>query len=338
MIYPNFLKKGNNIDVPMPSASASDEIDKARFINAKQKFKNLGFNINLSEHTFLCQKARSAPAEERGAEFNKMLESDSKAILCGAGGEFLVEMLDYIDFDIIKNNPKWIEGFSDPTGILLPITTKYDIATIYGNNFKSFGAEEWDISLQKNIEILTGKTLSENSYELYEGERKERITGLEGYNLTDKVEWKTLDKSSELNIKGRVIAGCLDVISILAGTKYDGMHDFSKRYKKDGNIIIFDNCELSKEALIRELWKLNEMEYFKYTKCVIFGRNGEEKSYIYESMEDCLKDSVLNKLNIPIIYDADISHKGPSLSIINGSIMSLKYKDGKAQIEFELKK
>ena len=64
---------------------------------------------------------------------------------------------------------------------------------------------------------------------------------------------------------------------------------------------------LSKEALIRELWKLNEMEYFKYTKCVIFGRNGEEKSYIYESMEDCLKDSVLNKLNIPIIYDADIS-------------------------------
>ena len=57
-----------------------------------------------------------------------------------------------------------------------------------------------------------------------------------------------------------------------------------------------------------------------------------------ESMEDCLKDSVLNKLNIPIIYDADISHKGPSLSIINGSIMSLKYKDGKAQIEFELKK
>ena len=247
-------------------------------------------------------------------------------------------MLDYIDFDIIKNNPKWIEGFSDPTRILLPITTKYDIATIYGNNFKSFGAEEWDISLQKNIEILTGKTLSENSYELYEGERKERITGLEGYNLTDKVEWKILDKSSELNIKGRVIAGCLDVISILAGTKYDGMHDFSKRYKEDGNIIIFDNCELSKEALIRELWKLNEMEYFKYTKCVIFGRNGEEKSYIYESMEDCLKDSVLNKLNIPIIYDADISHKGPSLSIINGSIMSLKYKDGKAQIEFELKK
>ena len=142
MIYPNFLKKGNNIDVPMPSASASDEIDKARFINAKQKFENLGFNINLSEHTFLCQKARSAPAEERGAEFNKMLESDSKAILCGAGGEFLVEMLDYIDFDIIKNNPKWIEGFSDPTGILFPITTKYDIATIYGNNFKSFGAEE----------------------------------------------------------------------------------------------------------------------------------------------------------------------------------------------------
>ena len=44
-------------------------------------------------------------------------------------------------------------------------------------------------------------------------------------------------------------------------------------------------------------------------------------------MKTCLQDSVLNELNIPIIYDADISHKGPCLTIINGAIAMIKYND-----------
>lgn len=52
--------------------------------------------------------------------------------MCASGGEFLLEILPYIDFDLLKNNPKFVCGFSDPTGLLYPITTKCDIATIYG--------------------------------------------------------------------------------------------------------------------------------------------------------------------------------------------------------------
>ena len=51
-------------------------------------------------------------------------------------------------------------------------------------------------------------------------------------------------------------------------------------------------------------------------------------------METCLKDSVLSKLNIPIIYDADISHKGPSMTIINGPIVTIKCENGKGAISF----
>ena len=63
------------------------------------------------------------------------------------------------------------------------------------------------------------------------------------------------------------------IISEIAGTKYDGTKDFNKRYKEDGIIWYFDNCELSKEELIRVLWKLHEMEYFKYTNLIILGSN-----------------------------------------------------------------
>lgn len=64
-------------------------------------------------------------------------------------------------FAKIQTNPKFIQGFSDPTGILFPVTTKYDIATIYGNNFGDYGAECDDKSILDNIQIITGNIIEQ---------------------------------------------------------------------------------------------------------------------------------------------------------------------------------
>ena len=79
------------------------------------------------------------------------------------------------------------------------------------------------------------------------------------------------------------------------------------------------------------------MDYFKYAKAVIFGRNGLDKSYYDYTMEETIKDSVLTKYDIPIIYDADISHKAPTMTIINGAIATVIAENGKGNIKFELK-
>ena len=336
MIYPKFIKDGNTISVPAPSDGAYCEQDVNRFKNAKKKIEECGYKVNLSKNIFNSVKGRSADAKVRAEELNMMFDdNETDFIWCASGGEFLVEMLPYVSFEKIVQNPKWIEGFSDPTGILFPITTKYDIATIYGNNFKSFGAEEYDKSLNENLEIIKGNLITELSYDMYEDERQDKITGLEGYNYTSKVEWKTIEGAST-NFKGRIFAGCMDLILELAGTKYDGTARFIEKYKEDGIIWGFDNCDLSKEQIIMSLWKLNELGYFNYTKGIIFGRCGNENSYLEYDMENCLKDSVISQLNVPIIFDADISHKGPSMTIINGSIATVKYENGKGKISFEL--
>lgn len=336
MEYPKFLKQNDLIGVPAPSAGAWDELKVNKFKHAKKYFEDNGYNLVLSKNLYKCDKGRSSDKKTRAKEINEMFKSkDIDLILCAGGGEFLVEILPYIDFNLIKNNPKYICGFSDPTGLLFPITTKYDIATIYGSNFSSFGEEEFHRCHYDFLDIITGKRLNEESYDMYEGEYQEKVTGLEGLNLTDKVYWHTLD-NKKVNITGRIIGGCFDIIAELAGTKYDGTKDFNERYKEDGIIWYFDNCELSMEETIRTLWKLNELDYFKYTKLVIFGRFGLEKSYFDYYVKTCLQDSILNELNIPIIYDADISHKGPSLTIINGSMAHVECDDGKGKIEFRL--
>ena len=337
MIYPKFIKENSCIGIPAPSSGAYNQQKINQMLNAKKNLESLGYNLILSENLLKCHKARSASSIVRATEINYMITNkDIDMILCATGGEFLVEILPYINFDLLKENPKFFIGFSDPTGILYPITTKYDIATIYGHNFSSLGTEKFHKSHTDFLEIIKGNIIEQQSYDLYEENRFERKTGLEEYNLTEKVYWNTLD-NKDVFVKGRIIGGCLDVIAEIAGTKYDGINFFNEKYKDDGIIWYFDNCELSMEETIRTLWRLSELDYFKYTKGIIFGRFGQNITNLDYDVRTCLEDSVISSLNIPIIYDADISHKGPSLTIINGSIATIKVKEGKSTTNFELK-
>lgn len=335
MIYPNFLNKNDVIDVPAPSDGADNEAKINRYKNACKYFESLGYKVKLSKNIFNSNKGRSASEFERAKEINEFFKDDSSLVFCASGGEFLVEILPFVNFDLLKENPKFVAGFSDPTGLLYYITTKLDIATIYGKNFSNFGSSTLHVSEENFLNLISGSTNIEESYSLYEDEYLKRVTGLEGYNLGKEVKWQLLNNDS-LHVSGRVIGGCIDIISEVAGTKYDGGASFGEKYKDDGIIWYFDNCELSCEEVIRTLWKFNELGYFKYAKAVIFGRFGVEVSNVGYTIKECLSDSILSKLNIPIIFDADISHKGPCLNIINGAIMDLEVKNYKGKISFIL--
>ena len=337
MKYPKFIDNNSTIGVITPSAGAFKETKKNKFKNAKKVLESYGYNIVMSKNIFTCVKGRSNTAKARAREVEEYFNnSNIDLILCATGGDFLLEILPYIDFNIIKSNPKWISGFSDPTGLLYTITTKLDIATIYGQNFSPFGMEKLHKTQIDFLNMINGKLISYDSFDKYEDSYTEEVTGLEYYNLNKKVSWKVL-KGDSAKFKGRIIGGCFDLISNLIGTKYDGGVDFTLKYKDDGIIWYFDNCELSLEEVIRVLWKMNEIGYFKYATGIIFGRFGVVNSYYGYDVKSCLLDSVLNSLDIPVIYDADISHKSPSMNIINGAIAFVKCKNNKGTIKFELR-
>lgn len=337
MIYPKFIKENDLIGVPAPSNGAKNELKINKYNHAIKVFEDLGYKVLVSKYYLHSRKARSASAKKRAKEINEMFNnSNIDMIICASGGEFLVEILDYVNFDLIKKNPKYVVGFSDPTGLLYPITTKYDIATIYGSNFTSLGTYNLNKAQKDFLDTIKGNLKTLTSYSKYEEEYPELITGLEDSILNHDVYWKTLDNNM-VEVSGRIIGGCIDIIAELAGTKYDGIDIFNEKYKDDGIIWYFDNCELTCEELIRTLWKLNSLGYFKYTKCIIFGRFGRLSSFLGYTEKSCLKDSIVSKLNIPIIYDACFSHKAPCMPVINGAIAYIKYQDGKAKVSYKLK-
>lgn len=336
MIYPEFLKEHDTIGVTAPSDGITDEVKLKRLDNAIKNFEEKGFNIKETPNVRCSVKGRSSSSKERAEELESLYKDDNvKTIITSGGGDFLLEMLSELDFNAIKDNPKWLQGNSDPTGLLFTITTNLDIATVYSDNFKTFGMEPWHKSLENNLEILKGNIIEQTSFSKYE-EDKKLITGLEPFNLTKKVYWKNLNNEEVINIKGRMIGGCLDLITELFGTRFDKTKDFLEKYKDDGIIWYFDVCELSSESLIRTLWKLKDNGYFKYTKGILFSRVYACNSYYDISYEEAIYES-LKDLNIPIIINADIGHVSPRMTIINGAITTITSSKGKGKIRFELK-
>ena len=337
MIYPEFLKEKDTIGVTAPSDGITDKVKLKRLDNAIKNFEDRSFIIKETPNVRCSVKGRSASSKERTDELESLYKDDNvKAIICASGGDFLLEMLSELDFNVIKDNPKWLQGFSDPTGLLFTITNNLDIATIYADNFGCFGMEPWHKSLENNLEILKGNIIEQTSFSKYEKGYKDYITGKEPYELTEKVYWQNLNNEEVINIKGRMIGGCLDIITDLFGTRFDKTKDFLEKYKDDGIIWYFDVCELSSESIIRILWKLKDNNYFKYTKGILFSRVYACNSYYDITYEEAIYES-LKDLNIPIIINTDIGHVSPRMTIINGAIATITSSKGKGKIKFELK-
>ena len=240
-------------------------------------------------------------------------------------------MLSELNFNVILNNPKWIQGYSDPTSLLFTITTNLDIATIYANNFKTFSMNPWHYSLENNFKILKGNIIKQESFDLYEKDFFSSSNDGQ-YNLDTPVIWKNLFSSDCFNIHGRIIGGCIDVLGNLIGTRFDKTKEFVERYKDDGIIWYFENCELTNEDIVRVLWQMKEANWFKYVKGIVFGRSATDSSYYNVSFKNAISTS-LSYLNVPIIYDVDIGHVAPRMTIINGAIANINFCNGKGYIE-----
>ena len=334
MIFPKWIREGDTIGVTALSDGVYKETDKIRFENGKKQLESRGFEVVMTPNVFMAdEKGRSSIGGERATQLASLIKDENvTGIISAKGGNYLMEMLPYVDFDEILRNPKWIQGYSDNTSLIYYLTTKYDLATVYGCNFGDFGMEEWSRSVLGNIAVLKGEEKTQKSFEYFEDGFHDRITGLEGYYKDMPVCWKNLRGEEELKIKGRLIGGCLDVLLNITGTRYDGTLEFCEKYKNDGIVFYFETYDLNSEELMMGLWHLKELGWFKYASGFVFGRPLIFDSWTNTGFDEVV-DMILGDLEIPIILDADIGHKGPQFVIINGAVGEFTSKNGKGELK-----
>ena len=136
----------------------------------------------------------------------------------------------------------------------------------------------------------------------------------------------------DVDVNGRMIGGCIDVLKDIIGTKYDGTKEFISKYKEDGIIWYFDIFSLTAEDLYLLLIQMREAGWLDYLKGVIVGRVKYPNSFVEMTYQDALR----KVLDVPVIFNADIGHVAPKMTIINGSIATITSNNGKGTITQEL--
>ena len=338
MNYPENLKIGDTIGICAPSAGITNPEKIEKLDLAIKALEDMGYKVIETESVRKDENGRSASSEKRAQEFMELLENDEvKLIIFASGGDFLCEMLDCLDFDKIRTlKPKWMQGYSDITGISYLFNTILDIPTMYSQTIKDYAMKPLHRSLVDCLEIEKGNEIAQQSFEMYEKEWDLENTNPEAtYNLTEKVEWKNIFGEDEITIQGRSIGGCLDCIKSYIGTKYDKVNEYLERHKDDGIIWFLEVFEMNTAELQRTLWQMKSCGYFKYCKGIIFGRPLFIREDYDTNFNEAVKNS-LKDLQIPIICDADIGHVSPQLAIVNGGILKIISKNGKGIVETKL--
>ena len=161
MIIPNCLNKGDVIGVVAPSNPiVGDNIEEIK--RAKEIVEQDGFKVKFSKNLFSNTAGYSATAKEKAEDINDMFaDKEVKMIWCAKGGQNSNSTFEYLDYELIKNNPKIICGYSDITSLTNMITAKTGLVTFSATNFKTIATDETDYSYKEAL-----KRFVEGSLEL----------------------------------------------------------------------------------------------------------------------------------------------------------------------------
>lgn len=274
-MLPQSIKPGDTIGVIAP-ANVIQEKDEQYIEKSTKLFTNLGYKVKFGKYVRANTLGYGEAAKQKAEDINNMFEDkEVKAIICVKGGEDSNTTFDYIDYEIIKNNPKIICGFSDITSITNCIYSKTGLVTFNGPTFKSLTSWETDYAFEELI-----KRFQDRSLEL----------GIE----EDKYE--TIQEGV---VEGDLIGGNLSLTTKLVCGKYS--LDFTDKilfieelgYESDPNLVN------------NHLYYMKQNGVFDKIKGIWVG-NYEHESGI--NLEKILLDVLDGEYNFPIIKSNNFGH------------------------------
>ena len=346
MRYPEFLKENGRIGLVAPSFGCSSlEPYHTRFKNALSYFEGEGFSTVIGPCVNLDDGfGKSTSPDKCGAEINDFFLNDKcDVIISVGGGETMCEDLPYVDFDkIASSKPIWFMGYSDNTNLTFTLPTLCDTAAIYGPSASSFGMKPLHPYLTDFANLLCGKKLTFNNYDKWEIESLSTPEApLAPLNATEPFmlsvyQGNTLIENADIQLRGRMLGGCLDLLCCLCGTPFDKVKEFTTKYQEDGIIWFMESCDLNSPGVARALWQLKYAGWFENVKAFMFGRplHYNEDSFGLDCNQAVLH--VLGSMDVPIIFNLDIGHLPPQMPVISGAVADVAVKGNSIRVSYEL--
>ena len=286
----SFLNKGDKIGVISCSNGLSI---KNKNIIEELKLNLKSLDIEMVEGDTLYAKEYnlfSGTGEEKARALEKLfLDKDIKMIFDISGGDLANEVLDFLDFNLIKENPKPFFGYSDLTVLLNAIYSQCHITTY---NYQ--------------LRNLVGKFKEEQMQNF-------KASFIEGKEDIFNLDYKWINGS---HLEGIVVGGNIRCLLKLAGTKY--MPDFKDK------ILFLESFSGNSAKMVTYITQYKNLGVFNEVKGIILGEFTEmERENLKPDIVEILK-RVIGEINIPILKTRDLGHGADAKCIPIGKYLIFK--------------
>ena len=286
----SFLNKGDKIGIISCSNGLSIK-NKNIIDELKLNLKSL--DIEMVEGDTLYAKEYnlfSGTGEEKARALEKLfLDKDIKMIFDISGGDLANEVLDFLDFNLIKENPKPFFGYSDLTVLLNAIYSQCDITTY---NYQ--------------LRNLIGKFKEEQMQNF-------KASFIEGKEDIFNLDYEWINGS---HLEGVVVGGNIRCLLKLAGTKY--MPDFKDK------ILFLESFSGNSAKMVTYITQYKNLGVFNEVKGIILGEFTEmERENLKPDIVEILK-RVIGEINIPILKTRDLGHGADAKCIPIGKYLIFK--------------
>lgn len=282
------LKKGDEIRVIAPSRSLSyvwaEKSEKALMV-----LKSQGFKVSFSKHSREIDEWKSSSIKSRVEDIHEaFLDSNVKAILTAIGGFNVNQILEHIDYKIIKQHPKILCGYSDITALLHAVYAKTGLVTYHGAHFSTFG---FDLEADYTQKAFRDCVLNDDIITLKPSQTAKEYTVIQ-----------------QGSCEGTIIGGNLCTLNLLQGTQFMPQAEDIVLFLEDDNIM----GDYFRFEFDRNLQSLLHAYGTDKIRGVVFGRFDDS----CKMNADVIKSMIAYKLpkDIPVIYGVDFGHVFPIIT------------------------
>jgi muramoyltetrapeptide carboxypeptidase LdcA involved in peptidoglycan recycling len=292
---------------------------------ALSRFEAMGLRVSFGKYVEECDEFRSSTIEHRLEDLHDAFADPSvNAVLTVIGGFNSNQLLKYIDYDLIRKNPKIFCGYSDITALQNAFFAKTGLVTYSGPHFTTFAMKQrFDFTLDhfkkclfdsKPLELKASENWSDDTWYLDQFKR----------NFIPNPGFATVNEG---RASGTIIGGNLCTFNLLQGTEFMPSLQDSILFLEDDEA----NGAMTDVEVDRNLQSIIHLPAFSGVKGIVIGRFQRASEMSLEKVKNIIS-SKRELASLPVIYGVDFGHTDPYITFPIGGKVEIDAKSHSATI------